>query len=337
MMQKVVIFLLLTVSLHAQTGILTHLQDVSTGYQPKSAYFSPDGKRVFVPLLGQRGVDVFQLQNGALQLEKRLAVPNSKASGFVEALIDEKRREVWVSNMEENKAHIYNLDTLEYKTAVPTGGVMPKVITQNPAGTLAAVSNWASGTVSVIDMDTKALLWTVRVGVTPRGMAFSPDGNTLYVAIFDAPVIAVVDMRQKKLVTSYRYFEGVGAARHVIYHEGKLIVSDMYKGRVCILNAASGKLLLSSRIGPNLNTIVLSPDGKRIYASSRGINNPEDYTKPGPAYGEVFVLSSTDLTVLAKVTGKNQPTGLAVSPDGQYLVFTNFLDADMELFKVAGN
>ena len=69
----------------------------------------------------------------------------------------------------------------------------------------------------------------------------------------------------------------------------------MYKGQVCTLDAASGKLLMSRRIGPNLNTIVLSSDGSRIYASSRGVNNPSDYTKPGPAYGEVFVLSSSDL------------------------------------------
>jgi YVTN family beta-propeller protein len=236
--------------------------------------------------------------------------------------------------MEENKAHIFDARSLAYKTSVDTGGLMPKVIAANPAGTYAAVSNWLSGTVAIIDMETKKLLWTVKVGITPRGLAFSPDGNTLYAAIFDKPEIAVVDMRTRNVVKRYRYFEGAGAARHVLYHDGVLIVSDMYKGRVCLLDAETGRLRASARIGPNLNTIVLSPDGSRIFASSRGINNPVDYTKPGPAFGEVFVLSSDDLSILDKVTGKNQPTGLAVSPDGNFLVFTNFLDADMELYRV---
>ncbi len=327
--------------------ILEKLGEISTGKQPKSAYFSPDNRRVFVPLLLERGVDVFTLSGGELRFEKRLAVPGSHATGFVEAMIDETRNEVWISNMEENKAHIFDLMSLEYKTSVDTGGVMPKVIAANPNKTLAAVSNWLSGTISVINMDDKQLLWTLKVGVTPRGLAWSDDGNFLYVAIFDKPEIAVVDTRTRKVVKRFRYFEGTGAARHVIYHKGRLIVSDMYRGSVCLLNATDGRMLTWKRIGPNLNTIVLwtpqsgngapaNGEAKNavIFASSRGRNNPTDYTKPGPEFGEVFILSAKDLSVLDKVTGKNQPTGLAVSSDGQFLVFTNFLDADMELYRV---
>ncbi|MDR0684649.1 MAG: hypothetical protein LBF83_05935 [Spirochaetaceae bacterium] len=111
------------VKLETEGGGLVYLREVPTGRQPKSAYFSPEGDRLFVPLLGQRGVDVFRLVENAdsgsappaLSFEKRLAVPGSTASGFVEALCDGERRELWVSNMEENRAHIFDLDTLEYK------------------------------------------------------------------------------------------------------------------------------------------------------------------------------------------------------------------------------
>jgi DNA-binding beta-propeller fold protein YncE len=165
-------------------------------------------------------------------------------------------------------------------------------------------------------------------------MAFSPDSGLLYVAIFDEALIQVIDMPQRKVIKSFKFYNATGAARHVIYHEGKLIVSDMYQGNVCILDAATGKLLRSKRVGYNINTIVLSPDGKRIFASSRGMNNPEDYTVPGPEFGAVYALSSEDLTLEEKVWGRNQPTGLAVSPDGSYLVFTDFLDANMEVYKI---
>jgi len=311
------------------------LGEYTTGAQPKSAYFSPDGRRLFVPLLDQRGVDVFRFEQSPLSLvfEKRLSVPGSTASGFVEAMTDEKRRELWVSNMEENKVHIFNLDTLDYKTSLATNGVLPKVITQNPDGSLTVVSNWVSRDISVFDSESKKLLRRIPVNGTPRGMAFSPDGKLLYTAIFDEPIIAVVDMTQNKVSARYRLYEGEGAARHVIYRDGRLYVSDMYRGTVNVLNASTGALLVSRRIGPNINTIVLSPDGKRLIASSRGRNNSEDYTKPGPDFGAVYLLKAEDLSQEERIWGRNQPTGLAVSPNGKYLVFTDFLDANLELYE----
>jgi len=84
------------------------------------------------------GYRSLEYPGSALGFEKRLTVPGSNAVGFVEALCDAKRRELWVSNMNENKVHIYDLDTLEYKTSMTTGGVFPKVIVQNLAGNITA-------------------------------------------------------------------------------------------------------------------------------------------------------------------------------------------------------
>jgi YVTN family beta-propeller protein len=322
----------LEIKLEKESGVMKLLGEYSTGAQPKSAYFSPDGRRIFVPLLDQHGIDVFRFEQ-SLVFEKRLTIPGSTAVGFVEAMTDERRRELWVSNMVENKVHIFNLDTLDYKTSLGTGGIFPKVIAQNPDGSLTVVSNWVSHDISVFDSETKKLLRRIPAGGTPRGMVFSPDGALLYTAIFDEPVIAVIDMTQNKVSKRYRLYEGVGAARHVIYRDGRLYVSDMYRGTVNILNASTGALIASKRIGPNINTIVLSPDGKRLVASSRGRNNSEDYTKPGPDFGAVYLLKAEDLSLEERIWGRNQPTGLAISPNGKYLVFTDFLDANLELYE----
>ncbi|MCL2800569.1 MAG: hypothetical protein FWD28_02275 [Treponema sp.] len=322
------------IKLENENGIASLLREFPTGIMPKSAYFSPDGRRLFVPLLGQHGIDVFWRSRDNLIFEKRLNVPGSRAAGFVEALCDERRRELWVSNMEENKVHIYDLDQLTYKTSLNTGGVFPKVIAQSPNGGITVVSNWKSMDISVFDSDSKALLRRIPVGGTPRGMAFSPDGNLLYTAIYDEPLVVVVNMEQNRIVSRFRLYSGAGAARHIIYSDGKLYVSDMLRGTVNILDAPTGALLRSRRIGLNINTIVLSPDERYVFASSRGTNNPEDYTRPGPDFGAVYILNADDLSLAERIWGRNQPTGLAISPDGRHMVFTDFLDNNLQLYRL---
>ena len=324
--------------LEPENSQLQFLGEIATGSQPKSVSFSHDGRFVFVPLLDEKGIDVFRLFPGEsrapIVFEKRITIPESKANGFVESFIDEKRGELWVSNMEENKLHIFSLDGLEYKESISSRGIMPKVITQNPSGGITVVSNWLSKSIAFFDSDTKKWQYSVSVGGIPRGMVFSPDGTLLYTAIFDEPMIEEINIAEKKVNRQFPFYTGTGAARHVIYLNGKLYVSDMEKGNVCILDAVSGKLEKAVRVGPNINTICLSQDGKYLFASSRGRNNPNDYTVPGPDFGTVSMLSTKDLAVLDRVWGRNQPTGLAVSPDNNYLIFTDFLDNNLELYRI---
>ena len=322
------------VKLELSSGILQLQGEYRTGVQPKSAVFSPDGERLVLPLLGQHGIDVFRRTGDLLEFERRLSVPGSDSAGFVEAMFDSRRRELWVSNMTKNSVHIFDLDTLEYKASLGTGGVYPKVIAQSPDGNFTVVSNWVSRDVSVFDTDTRELLRRIPVGGIPRGMAFSHDGTLLYTAIFDEPVIAVIDMSQNRVTNRFRLHEEPGAARHIIYRNGRLYVSDMLRGTVNILNASTGTLLRSRRIGPNINTIVISPDGRYVFASSRGRNSPLGYLFPGPDFGAVFKLRAEDLSHVERVWGRNQPTGLDISPDGRMLVFTDFLDNNLQLYLV---
>jgi len=324
------------IKLENERGIATYRAEYPTGVQPKSAYFTPDGQRLVVPLLAQHGIDVFQVVGGFLRHERRLTVPGSRMEGFVEALFDERRREMWVSNMLENKVHIYDMDTLEYKMGLNTVGVFPKVIVQSPDGKLTITSNWITHDLSVFDSDTKRLLRRIPVGCTPRGMAFSPDGNLLYVCNYDGPFVEVVDMTQNRVVNRFRLHNQRGAVRHIIYRDGLLYISDMALGSVFVVEAATGTILRSTWVGPNINTIILTPDGRYVIAASRGVNNPVDYTRPGPDFGAVYILNANDLSLKEKIWGRNQPTGVGVSPDGKLLVFTDFLDQNLELYWLDG-
>jgi sugar lactone lactonase YvrE len=44
------------------------------------------------------------------------------------------------------------------------------------------------------------------------------------------------------------------------------------------------------------------------------------------------MLDTETLTLIERVWGRNQPTGLDVSPDGKLMVFTDFLDNNLQLY-----
>ena len=55
---------------------------------------------------------------------------------------------------------------------------------------------------------------------------------------------------------------------------------------------------------------------------------------PGPEWGSVLLFDTETGKMLDAIVGGNQPTALDVSPDGKYLVFSDFLDARLEVYEI---
>ncbi|MBL8032524.1 MAG: beta-propeller fold lactonase family protein [Leptospiraceae bacterium] len=87
------------------------------------------------------------------------------------------------------------------------------------------------------------------------------------------------------------------------------------------------------KVYSNPNTIAESPDGKFLYVSCRGHNNPKSYLLKGPDFGRLMVIDIATLKVIEDLEAGNQPTGLDVSPDGKYVVLTDFLDHAMRVYE----
>ena len=82
------------------------------------------------------------------------------------------------------------------------------------------------------------------------------------------------------------------------------------------------------------NTIVLSPDKKLLFVSTRGRNNPDSYIVSGPEFGVVQVFDASTGVLLDALVGKNQPTGLDLSHDGRMLASSDFLDANINIYGI---
>jgi YVTN family beta-propeller protein len=305
---------------------------VSTGLRPKSVAFTPDGRFIIAPLLSGRGADI--VDASSLKMIGRLEPPAAyaKSEGFVESAVLPSLRELWVSQMHSSTIHVFDLDSFAYKASFPSGGSYPKVIAASADERLAFVSNWVSEDVSIIDAATHAVSGRVKVGGTPRGLAATADGRYLYIARFSGGSILRLSLADRRLETFYAA-DG-GAKRHLVLDEkrNRLYATDMARDSLFVFDTSTGDRIAEVHLGPNPNTCALSPDGGTIYACTRGSNGPDGYEKEGPDAGELIAVDTESLSVVARQWGGDQPTGLAVSPDGRRVVFSDFLDARLEVY-----
>ena len=125
--------------------------------------------------------------------------------------------------------------------------------------------------------------------------------------------------------------------RHFVADEinGILYISDMGKNVIWKLTLSDDKVVQFAKTDSHPNTIALSPDKKILFVSNRGHNfSATNYYVPGPDWGSVTLFDTTNAKMLDAIVAGNQPTALDVSDDGSLLVFSDFLDAKIEVFKV---
>ncbi|HZD01013.1 MAG TPA: YncE family protein [Actinomycetes bacterium] len=307
--------------LHHEVGVFT------TGPNPKQVAFSPDGRQIWVSLLGGRGVQVFDARTRKLLDQVRLG-----EHGAVEVIFTADGRTVFASQMET--ASVFEIDrrTRKVRRQLLTKGNWSKVMALSPDERTLYVANWVSDDVSEIDLvsgKVRRLLPTVR---TPRGLYLTPDGGRLFVAGYGDGEIQRIDLRTG---ASKVLLRTGGAMRHLVGdpQRGRLYADDMALGRAFVVDLASERVRRLATTDKMPNTIDLTPDGRVLYVSNRG-KNGACYCAPGPEWGSVLAIDTASGRILDAMVGGNQTTGLDVSPDGRTLAFSDFLDNRVHLYTI---
>ena len=312
------------------------LRRVMTGKQPKSAMFI-SSTQVVLPLLDDNHSEVIDILTGEV---KRLTLPANyaKKGGFVESVRVPPLKEFWVSQMMASAIHRFDSATLAYKGSIDLTGSWTKVLAYDAVRNIVYASNWNSSDISVVSVAELKEIKRIKMSGVPRGMAFSSDGNYMLAAIFGgksdsdgAGRTVKIDLEKQKVVATV--IEG-GSHRHAVRLKAgndRFAVSDMARSKVYFI----GDYKKSSEISvyKNPNTIAESPDGRFLYVSCRGRNNPKSYLIKGHDMGHLMVVDLATQTVVEDIEAGNQPTGLDVSPDGKYIVLTDFLDHAMRVYE----
>ena len=322
-------------------GILRKKGETGTLWQPKSVQFMPDGESLFVANLGSE-IAMSRYRTDPPELMRHFQVPVSyrDAAGFVETAILPGRGEIWLSQMTTNTVHVFNLATGAHLQAIGISGGWPKVLLADDEEKKVYVSCWETSTIVEIDAATRKEVRSLTTGAAPRGLAFADDGRQLLVALFGSSAVDRIDLATGERKALHDAAPGrIYAMRHIVHdtERREYYVTAMGMGRVYRLDE-DGNWNGWWEVGSKPNTCRISPDGSRLFVSCRGPNNPDTgYLTRGYEYGKIYIINLETSEVEGWIWGRDQCTGLDVSPDGRLLAFSNFLTPSLEIYEILGD
>ncbi|MGP1281426.1 MAG: hypothetical protein ACTS1X_00490 [Parasphingopyxis sp.] len=240
------------------------------------------------------------------------------------------------------------------ESRVGAGPVDVAVAPEGPTREIAFVSNAVGGTVSLVDIEARAVIGELdivpdgrRVSIFrdfTQGLAgqrlierggglnyaqdtdLSPDGRTLYVARGHLGDVAAFDLASGNLRWRTRV-AGVRADHMAIAPDGsRLYVSGTISDRLDVLDARTGARLARLRTGVWPHDVHATPDNHRILSASLGDMQEEDETARGAAAdGDdpwPYQLTVYDAATLERVSRYRFPRGIRpfqLSPDESLL------------------
>ena len=298
------------------------------GRQPKQVAFSPDGKELWVSILGNGGLQVFDPFTG-----EKIGQVDMGGREAVELIFTRDGKTVWASQMSTSTIWEVDRATRKVRRHFKSGGNWTKILLLSPDEKTLYASNWLSNDVSEIDVATGKVKRMIKTVATPRGLYVTPNGKTLYVGGFGTGQIQRIDLDtlEKKVL-----IKTGGSMRHMVADESKrkLYVGEFGDSEIYVVDLATDEVTKLADTDQRPNTIDLSPDGKVLYVSNRGKDNPKSYLIKGPEWGSVLAIDTASGKVLDAIVGGNQCTGLDVSPDGKLLAFSDFLDYVIRIYTI---
>jgi YVTN family beta-propeller protein len=183
------------------------LQRIPTGSEVSHMVAaSPDGRRAYVPSLGNGSVTVIDLKPGKVVSQ----ISTGKGAEGIDVTPD--GREIWVANRDANTISIIDagLQKVVFTIRAPEFPIRVKI---TPDGRRAVVSYTGSGDVGVYDVATRAEAKRIPIGrdavegtpsrvfqkrfgssPAPVGIFIAPDGSRAWVSASHADVVAVIDL-----------------------------------------------------------------------------------------------------------------------------------------------
>lgn len=224
----------------------------------------------------------------------------------------------------------------------------------------AYVADYGSGSVSVVDLGTNAVVATVAVGEKPRDVAITPDGRFAYVTNEAGSTVSVIDAASNAVVGTIPLSVGAEPRGIAISPNGQTAwVADFGDGTVSVIDTATNSVSGAAiPVGEEPDGVAIAPDGSLAFVAQRKgnvaiigtatravVGTVVDAGAPaqvaiGPHGGRGFVTDSGTNSVTAfnptngsvagaPIPGGSQPSGIAIGPGGSVAYAAGFGDGTL--------
>ncbi len=198
-------------------------------------------------------------------------------------------------------------------------GSEPKGVAFSPSGALAYVTNYGSGTVSVINTATNTTTNTITVGKNPRGVAFSPSGALAYVTNGGSDNINVIDTATNTVTNTI----AVDIAPYDVAFSpsGTLAyVTNAGSSSVSVINTATNTVTnIVDNSGPE--GVAFSPSGALAYVTNAG--------------SDTISVINTATNTVTNITVGTGPEDVAFGPSGDIAYVTNYNNGNVSVIDPA--
>jgi YVTN family beta-propeller protein len=221
-------------------------------------------------------------------------------------------------------------------------GTFPVDVAADQQARRAYTANFGSDDVSVIDLESRRVTETLGVGRQPSAVAFDSNTSRLFVANFGDSTLSIFESsaRGHRLVAT---LSGIREPLDVaISPDGRFgyVVSILSRSEICLpivgcvtqetggvltIDLSTLQVIRTVRFEGELRQLAVSPDGRRLYVTARA-----------GGQGQLLVLDAATGQILQAIPVGQKPYGVAVSPEGCFVVVANAASHDISVVDAQG-
>jgi DNA-binding beta-propeller fold protein YncE len=210
----------------------------------------------------------------------------------------------------------------------------PLQVAETPDGSTALVTSFGSldgsgGAVTFINLSSNQVTSTVTMpfGVTPNGLAISPDGTTAYIGNFKNPgqSILVMNIASQTVTASIPNVAPYPSGLTLTPDGSELWVTSPLGRETDVIDTLSQTIVFRLNI-PSATDIAFNSTGTTAYVTS-------DLTIPG----QVIAVNTATLQILNTYTVGNTPADITMSYGDKFLVVNNSADNTISLIDLVQN
>jgi YVTN family beta-propeller protein len=242
----------------------------ASGYTPHEVAATPDGTRAYLPIYGDafvgqpgtdgRRIDVVDLVGMRVADE----IPIGFASRPHQPLVGGDGL-LYVGTEFDESVSVFDPSTGARVGRLPTGRPQSHMFVLSPDGARVYTSNVDTGSVSVIDVATQALVQVIEVAGVINRISITPDGSTLFCADQDQSRLAVIDVATAAVSWIELPSRGFGTA---VTPDGlSLVIALRGASQLGVIDLAERTLVAQIDVPPHPQAIVVHPDGTHAYSA----------------------------------------------------------------------